>query len=124
MAKKFQERKIIAKDTVDRTPAIVQSVPGASLESFFITEQITEGSLPPLDSNSSARPAVKVKVINCDSFVAARNIMKEFPDAEGKTAVLNLASDSEPGGGWYETLSVTQVRIVNPQGAFAISSSL
>jgi hypothetical protein len=110
MANTYKQRYKIAQDTVKRTPAIVQSVPGASLESTFFAEQIPEESLPPLDPDSLARPAVKVEVINCDSFTAARNIIKELPDAEGKTAVLNLASDIEPGGGWIETLLRTQVR--------------
>lgn len=46
--------------------------------------------------------------MDSDSFTAARDIMKDNPEAQGKTTVLNLASDQLPGGGWIHSLSKTQ----------------
>ncbi len=109
MANTYAERKAIGQDTMARSESITQSVPEASLESTFFHEQIPAESLPPLDPESAARPPVKVKVVNGDSFTTARDIMKRFPEAQGKTTVLNLASYAEPGGGWAETFYRTQV---------------
>lgn len=109
MANTYAERKAIGQDTMARSESITQSVPGASLESTFFHEQIPAESLPPLDPESAARPPVKIKVVNGDSFATARDIMKRSPEAQGKTTVLNLASDAEPGGGWAETFYRTQV---------------
>jgi hypothetical protein len=111
MAPTFGERAKIAGDTVKRTPEITKehAAQGATLESTFIAEQ-----LPPLDSAKCPNPdhvPVPVEVLDSDSFTAARNIMKNDSEAIGKMAVLNLASDAEPGGGWAITLSKTQVRI-------------
>jgi hypothetical protein len=47
--------------------------------------------------------------VDSDSFTAARDIMKDNPEAWGKTTVLNLASDAFPAGGWIHSLSKTQV---------------
>ncbi|KAI0692493.1 hypothetical protein BC835DRAFT_1356914 [Cytidiella melzeri] len=110
MANTYQQRMAIAKDTIARTESVTQMVPGASLDSVFFHKQIPAASLPARDNaeDPATRCLVKVKVVNSDSFTAARNILKEFPEAQGKTAVLNLASDELPGGGWAESLSRTQ----------------
>ncbi|KIK66649.1 hypothetical protein GYMLUDRAFT_37800 [Collybiopsis luxurians FD-317 M1] len=79
---------------------------GASSLSKFI-----DGQLPPLDA--SKRPynepkRMPVEVFNGDTFVIARELMDAAgEDAKGKTAVLNLASDEHPGGGW-ESGSIAQ----------------
>jgi len=105
------ERAKIAKDTIKRTPKITEehSAQGATLDSTFIADQ-----LPPLDPTKCPNPdrtPVEVEILDSDSFTAARNIMNNNADAIDKMAVLNLASDSEPGGGWAITLSKTQVRV-------------
>ncbi|KIK62243.1 hypothetical protein GYMLUDRAFT_165051 [Collybiopsis luxurians FD-317 M1] len=72
---------------------------GASARSQFISQQ-----LPPL--KPSERPYIDLKrtsveVFNGDTLVIARRLMETVGEhAEGKTAVLNLASDQYPGGGW------------------------
>ncbi|KAK7470368.1 hypothetical protein VKT23_001795 [Stygiomarasmius scandens] len=69
------------------------------------------GQISPLDSSkrpysTDIRP--KISVINADSFVAARQLMDEVGgDSKGSTAVLNMASDECPGGG-YTSLAVAQ----------------
>ncbi|KAI0343349.1 hypothetical protein BDW22DRAFT_1356983 [Trametopsis cervina] len=105
MSSTFEGRKAIAHDTIARSESVAQSVPGASLDSVFFEQQIPADSLPAPGPDAYH---CTVKVINSDSFTAARGIIRESPNAEGKTAVLNLASDEEPGGGWVETLSRTQ----------------
>ncbi|KDQ51091.1 hypothetical protein JAAARDRAFT_185601 [Jaapia argillacea MUCL 33604] len=98
------DRQVVSKDTIARTPSIVSSTPGASLDSQFIDSQ-----LPPLDSSACPNhPPSTIRVINSDSFTAARAILREHPEAKGKVAVLNLASDEERGGGWAYTLCKTQ----------------
>jgi hypothetical protein len=101
-------RKQLAEDTKARSDAITleHAKEGATTESMFLTAD----QLPALDvSNSPKHSSYKIRVVNADSFTAACDIMKLDPQARGKTAVLNLASDEVPGGGWEYTLSTTQV---------------
>lgn len=97
-------RQAISLDTIARTPDITaaHAHSGATLESQFIPSQ-----LPPLDPHPNAN-GFPISVINSDSFTAARAIIKRNPEARGKVAVLNLASDQHPGGGWDQTLCKTQ----------------
>ncbi|KAG7097574.1 hypothetical protein E1B28_004911 [Marasmius oreades] len=103
LAKRYE----ISQDTISRSEAITAQYcnQGATLDSTFIDSQ-----LPALDPASCPNhPPSPVEVVNSDSFTAARNIIKRFPEAiNGKTAVLNLASDQLPGGRWDRTLSKTQ----------------
>lgn len=104
MSRTWVERKAIADDTLSRVDAVIESCPSGSLDSTFIADQ-----LPALDKDRSPNhPPTLIKVINSDSFTAARDIVKQFPEAKSKTAVLNLASDEIRAGGWIETLSRTQ----------------
>jgi hypothetical protein len=93
-----------SQDTVARSPAIVAETPGASEESTFVAEQ-----LAPLYPESPRHGATAVRIVNSDSFTAARK-MAGASGAQDSIAVLNLASDMLPGGGWYDTLCRTQVR--------------
>ncbi|KAF9074398.1 hypothetical protein BDP27DRAFT_1317011 [Rhodocollybia butyracea] len=71
---------------------------GASSSATFFNSQ-----LPRLDPRKSLLGVskAKLKVINGDTFVVAREMMDvEGKESVGKTAVLNLASDEYPGGGW------------------------
>ncbi|EEB99947.1 hypothetical protein MPER_00240 [Moniliophthora perniciosa FA553] len=108
MAPSLPRRHAISKDTIARSEAITAEYAsqGATLDSTFIKDQ-----LPPLDPTSCPNhPSSLVEIVNSDSFTAARNIIKRFPEAaNSKVGVLNLASDELPGGGWDMTLSKTQV---------------
>ncbi|KNZ79235.1 hypothetical protein J132_03710 [Termitomyces sp. J132] len=65
--------------------------------------------LSPLDASSSPNlPTPEIKIVNLDSFTLARGIMRQDVDAIRKTAVLNLASDELPAGGWLTSLTKTQ----------------
>ena len=97
----------IAADTLQRVERILHEVPEGSSDSTFIEKQ-----LPPLPTIDGVVDTVKVRVVNIDAFTLAREIMDRVPDARGKTAVLNLASDIERAGGWVQTLSLTQVILV------------
>ncbi|KIY44997.1 hypothetical protein FISHEDRAFT_67243 [Fistulina hepatica ATCC 64428] len=98
----------IAYDTLDRTEAIVleHAAQGATTDSTFVQQQ-----LPPLDRAvpyfPNAAPS-SIDVVNLDSYTAARDLIKAHSDADGKIAVLNLASDMKPGGGWLRSLTKTQ----------------
>ena len=106
MAPSFVERKKIAKDTIARSASITAETAGASLESTFIPKQ-----LPALDDlTCPGFTSTDLKVVNLDSFSAARNLLENYKDVKGKVAVLNLASDEERGGGWVYSLATTQVR--------------
>ncbi|KAJ7483340.1 hypothetical protein FB451DRAFT_1350544 [Mycena latifolia] len=100
------DRERIARDTIHRTPQIIADCidQGASSESTFFQDQ-----LPALDPLAKNTPEL-LTVINSDSFTAARNIIAENADAQGKMAVLNLASDEEPAGGWINSFTRTQRR--------------
>lgn len=99
-------RRNICEVTISESPTIASKTTGGSLESSFISSQ-----LPELSKSSSAFPQLKlkpVKVIDSDTFAAARSLLASDPAQNGRVAVLNLASDEEPGGGWRYTLSTTQ----------------
>ncbi|KAJ7694809.1 hypothetical protein B0H17DRAFT_1009027 [Mycena rosella] len=106
MALKLKARRVIAKDTIERSPAIVleHKAQGASADSTFIPNQ-----LPALDQKSCPNPEhipAPVEVINTDSFAAARTILASDPTR--KVAVLNLASDILPAGPWLQVMTTTQ----------------
>ncbi len=98
----------IARDTLDQTKYVIRThvKEGATGDSTFYAKQ-----LPALPALSPLETTIKypVEVVNDDSFATARNLMDEHPDAIGRIAVLNLASDEEPGGGWLRYLTKTQV---------------
>jgi uncharacterized protein (TIGR02452 family) len=95
---------IIAEDTISRTPEINASTPGASADSIFHTQQLS-----PLNKDDCPNfPTVQVRIEPLDSFATARKYINEDPTIRGKVAVLNLASDEYPGGGWRSTLCKTQ----------------
>lgn len=103
------QRHAIARDTIARSESITAEYlqQGASLESTFIAKQF-----PALDPAACPYPnalPTSVDIVNSDSFALARKIMKEDPDAVGKTTVLNLASDIRIAGGWLHFMSMTQV---------------
>ncbi|KAJ7078497.1 hypothetical protein C8R44DRAFT_654534 [Mycena epipterygia] len=106
MAPNIKARRVIAKDTIDRSPAIVaeHKDQGASVDSTFIRDQ-----LPALNQELCPNPAhvpTAVEIINTDAFTAARNILNGDP--AGKVAVLNLASDILPAGPWLQVMTTTQ----------------
>lgn len=104
MASTSEGRREIALDTLRRTQDVISSTPGASDRSFFINDQ-----LPSLDPTKCPRlQSTKVHVVGTDSYTAAREIIRGFPEAIGKTAVLNLASDEKRAGGWMESFTRTQ----------------
>lgn len=107
MPPSYSRCRDIAQDTLQRVEAVLHEVPEGSADSTFIKEQ-----LPPLPAVSGVTESVAVRVVNIDAFTLAREIMNRTPDARGKTAVLNLASDIHRAGGWVQTLSLTQVSFV------------
>jgi uncharacterized protein (TIGR02452 family) len=100
-------RRKICEDTIKRSSHITTTTPGASLSSTFI-DLTTYPELSPLDPLFPDLSLSTIKVIDSDTFACARAMLAASPDLRGKLAVLNLASDEEPGGGWRYTLSATQ----------------
>lgn len=99
-------RRRICEETISRTPEITKETPGGSLRSSFTSSQ-----LPVLSRSSNDFPQLQLKhveILDSDSFAAARSLLASDPAKRGRVAVLNLASDEEPGGGWRYTLSTTQ----------------
>lgn len=109
-----EQRRKLASDTIARSASITSSTQGASLESIFHDKQLPHLDEIKNDSTNAVKwqnfPKMNLKILNLDAFTAARELLKEDPGAEGKIAVLNLASDIERAGGWVMTLSKTQVR--------------
>ncbi|THX05476.1 hypothetical protein D6D13_07141 [Aureobasidium pullulans] len=100
-------RRKICEDTIKRSEEITATTPDASLDSTFITSQTYPG-LSPLDPVFPDLQLRPIQVIDSDTFACARSILSSDPEFRDKVAVLNLASDEEPGGGWRYTLSATQ----------------
>ncbi|OJJ35398.1 hypothetical protein ASPWEDRAFT_40593 [Aspergillus wentii DTO 134E9] len=83
------QRQQIANDTLSLTPTILTTHPPHS--------KLYPSLLPPLQpSTSQAKPHITVR--NQDTFTAAETILKN--NASARTAVLNMASEKNPGGGW------------------------
>ncbi|GJJ11393.1 hypothetical protein Clacol_005626 [Clathrus columnatus] len=109
-----EQRKLIAEDTLARINQILQETPHALSESFFFN-QIT---FPPLQINNHSDKTSLAVISNPgygptpvvieqeDDLVLARKII--HGDASAKVAVLNVASDEEPAGGWLRFLTRTQ----------------
>jgi hypothetical protein len=85
------QRQQIAKETQRLTPGIIGSTPGATADSTFYTEL-----LPPLQQSKTKRDT-RVHIENGDSFTVAQRLVA---GGQTKVAVLNMASDRNPGGGW------------------------
>jgi uncharacterized protein (TIGR02452 family) len=100
-------RRKICVDTIERSSHIAATTPGASLHSAVI-DATTYPQLSPLDPLFPNLSLGNIKVIDSDTFACARSLLTASPELCGKLAVLNLASDEEPGGGWRYTLSTTQ----------------
>ncbi|KAJ4366492.1 hypothetical protein N0V83_008128 [Neocucurbitaria cava] len=95
-------RRKICEDTIARSKAVTASTPGGSLDSKFISSQLTTlARSHPAYPDLPLRP---IRVHNRDSYELARTLQPR----RGTVGVLNLASDQEPGGGWRYTLSKTQ----------------
>ncbi|KAJ6090240.1 hypothetical protein N7486_009055 [Penicillium sp. IBT 16267x] len=90
---KRAQRQALAAETQILTPSILISTE-ASTGSIIYPEL-----LPRSPSNPSA-PKPKVTVRNQDSFTAAKEILDKNPLA--KVGVLNMASNTDPGGGWLK----------------------
>lgn len=101
-------RRRICEDTIARFQEITSSTPGASLSSTFVTI----ASYPKLSTSSPSFPNLElhspIQVLDSDTFAAARGLLVSSPTSHSRIAVLNLASDIEPAGGWRYTLSTTQ----------------
>ena len=100
-------RRKICEDTIARSEHITANTPNASLSSTLI-KATTYPELSPLEPAFPDLSLNTIKVIDSDTFACARSLVASSPELRGKLAVLNLASDEEPGGGWRHTLSATQ----------------
>lgn len=85
------QRLQTAKETQRLTPGVIGSTPGATADSDFYTEL-----LPPLEESKTRRDT-RVHIENGDSFTVAQRLAAA---GQKKVAVLNMASDRHPGGGW------------------------
>ena len=105
----MDELRVVAEDTISRTPEIIASTPGASADSTFHAHQ-----LPPLNkSDCPSFPPVTARIEPLDAFTTARKYIQRDSTIRGSIAVLNLASDNYRAGGWRRTLCKTQVRRIN-----------
>lgn len=86
-----EQRQQTAKETQRLTPGIIRSTPGATADSTFYTEL-----LPPLLQSKTKRDT-RVHIENGDTFTVAQRLAGK---GQAKVAVLNMASDRNPGGGW------------------------
>jgi uncharacterized protein (TIGR02452 family) len=98
----YAARGKVCEDTIVRSSAIAASTPGGSLTSTWVKRQL--GPLSPKHASYPNLTMAPIEVYNSDAFALARTLTP----TTGKIGVLNLASNSEPGGGWCKTLSKTQ----------------
>lgn len=90
----------VAKETRTVLPDILQHLPNIQASK---SEALFLSSLPPLKPAECPRRTptgrTPIKIINADTFNAAISLTSKSP-AGGRVAVLNMASHSNPGGGW------------------------
>lgn len=101
-----KDRKHAAEDTVASTPAITAQYAsrGATSASTFSTLS----TLPALVAHANPSfTSKRTRVVKGDAFAVARAMRRDGAH-ESSIAVLNLASDEEPGGGWLDALTETQ----------------
>lgn len=103
------ELRIVAEDTISRTPNIIATTQGASAHSIFHSKQ-----LPPLDKGDCPNlPQFAVRVIRLDALTTARNSIQKDPTISGKVALLNLAGSQCRAGGWRSAPRRAQVRSIS-----------
>jgi len=88
----MDELKIVAGDTVSRTPEIISTTPGVSADSTVHPQQ-----LPPFEKD--ACPSSPQFTVRLDASTTARKYSRQDPTIRGKVAVLNLASGQYRAGG-------------------------
>ncbi|ROW01613.1 hypothetical protein VSDG_02035 [Cytospora chrysosperma] len=95
----------VASETKSVLPFILKDLPDIQADNSELLSLGTD--LPPLKKEDCPRhDKVAVRVINEDTYDAAMSMMAfDDPNATGtdkatRVAVLNLASDTSPGGGW------------------------
>ncbi|KAK1956066.1 hypothetical protein LY78DRAFT_686390 [Colletotrichum sublineola] len=68
-----------------------------------MSESLHMDYLPPLKSSAcpAHRPRARIRIVNADTLNAAIDLAALRPDG-GRVAVLNMASDIHPGGGWLK----------------------
>lgn len=86
-----EQRQALAQETQLLTPGILNTT-DASTDALLYANP-----LPPLAPVTNGT-APRITVQNSDSFTAARTILTSNPHA--KIGVLNMASETHPGGGW------------------------
>lgn len=101
-------RRKIVEDVISQSAAIASSTPGSSLESYFVS--LSAGDMPPLypERRPIIHSPLPPRVVDADTLSATRSLLTSTPYLRNQIAVLNLANDQEPGGGWRYTLSTTQ----------------
>jgi hypothetical protein len=109
MVPSIHRRQKLVNDTLERSASIIEKTPTATADSTFVAEQIP--ALSHDSSNFPNNPTSKIRVMNIDSFTAVRGLASEFgmEATRGKLAVLNMANDQTPGGGW-RSFATAQVR--------------
>ncbi|TQN65525.1 hypothetical protein CSHISOI_09959 [Colletotrichum shisoi] len=90
----------VSAETRAVLPKILAHLPYLNASS---SEALHIDHLPPLRSSScpSHAPRATIRIVNADSLNAAVDLAALRPNA-GRVAVLNMASDIRPGGGWLK----------------------
>ncbi|KAJ5809749.1 uncharacterized protein N7503_001967 [Penicillium pulvis] len=91
---KRAQRQDLAADTLLHTPDIFMNTEAS--QSSIVYPDL----LPRVDPPNPSAGKPKVTVRNQDSFTAAKEILDREPSAS--VGVLNMASNTEPGGGWLK----------------------
>ncbi|GKT63351.1 mitochondrial chaperone BCS1 [Colletotrichum tofieldiae] len=90
----------VSAETRTVLPQILANLPRLDASK---SESLHMDYLPPLKSSAcpAYTPRAKIKIVNADTLNAAIDLAAQRPDG-GRVAVLNMASDIHPGGGWLK----------------------
>lgn len=90
----------VSAETRAVLPSILADLPHLNASK---SESLHLDHLPPLRAAACPRhaPRAKIRIVNADTLNAAIDLAARRPDG-GRVAVLNMASDIHPGGGWLK----------------------
>ncbi|GKT40287.1 uncharacterized protein ColSpa_00468 [Colletotrichum spaethianum] len=90
----------VSAETRTVLPRILPNLPHLNASK---SESLHMDYLPPLKASAcpAHTPRAKIKIVNADTLNAAIDLAAQRPDG-GRVAVLNMASDIHPGGGWLK----------------------
>ncbi|KAF4122353.1 Uncharacterized protein GMORB2_7345 [Geosmithia morbida] len=93
-----EELARVAHETREVLPGLLAQLPGIQAKRGEVVHLRGLSSLRISDCPRTGGACIKI--VNMDTLDAAMRLRREFPGPRSRVAVLNMASNTHPGGGW------------------------